>query len=190
MRPLVLLSLFLFVCPLELGAEQKRTALTLYGARMTVNDWQDFFTPEKVQWQDSYLVALSLSRTLGGWRERLSYAVEGQVVKHFKEQDHWEFNLLGVLRWHPFPWDRWLETSAAFGLGPSWATRKPEIEIRNDGETDRLLVYWMLELAVAPLRETPRLEIVSRIHHRSDAYGLVAEDGGSNALGLGLRYRF
>jgi hypothetical protein len=29
-----------------------------------------------------------------------------------------------------------------------------------------------------------------RLHHRSDGFGLVAEDGGSNALCAGVRYRF
>jgi hypothetical protein len=29
-----------------------------------------------------------------------------------------------------------------------------------------------------------------RLHHRSVAYGLLGEDGGMNALGLGMRWKF
>jgi hypothetical protein len=116
--------------------------------------------------------------------------LEGQLVKHFNLQSHWEFNLLGILRWEKFLWDPWLDTSMAFGLGASCATDKPKIEIQNDGETARTLVYLMFELAVVPLESQPQWEIITRIHHRSNAFGLIAEDGGSNALALGLRYSF
>lgn len=190
MRTAVLILLMLILGSSALFADEQQMAVTVYGGRMTVNDWGDFFTTQPVDWRDSYLAALSLSRRVATWQQRLDYEIEGQVVKHFNLQNHWEFNLLGVLRWQDFFWDHWLETSAAFGLGPSWASQKPDIEIENDGETGRFLVYWMLELAVTPIRDLPEVEIVSRIHHRSDAFGLIADDGGSNALALGLRYRF
>jgi hypothetical protein len=32
--------------------------------------------------------------------------------------------------------------------------------------------------------------VVGRLHHRSTAFGLFGEDGGANALVLGLRHRF
>jgi hypothetical protein len=33
-------------------------------------------------------------------------------------------------------------------------------------------------------------KLITRIHHRSDAFGLVADGGGSNALAVGLKWRF
>ncbi len=190
MRCMTLLILSIFLSASCCNAEKYQYSLNFYSGQMTTNHFEDFFTEETVNYSKSYLLALSLARTIGHWRNKLSYEVEGQVVKHFNYQNHWEFNLLGVLRWEKFPWDNWLQTSAAFGLGPSWATRRPKIEIENDGETARFMVYWMTELAIAPFSSRPNLELFSRIHHRSDAFGLVADDGGSNALAFGLRYRF
>ncbi len=67
----------------------------------------------------------------------LSCELEAQVDKYFGDQDHWEFNLpIIVFRWHRFPWDRYVATSFAWGIGT------------------------------------------------------VAEDGGSNAVCGGIRYRF
>jgi len=182
-----LLVLFL---PQSVAAESFRYSLSVYGAQMTNNHFEHFLTGKKVETRASYLMAVALAQRLGGWRDQLSYEVEGQLVKHFDLQTHWEFNLLGVLRWEQFPWDRWLDSSVAFGIGPSWATEKPQIELDNDGTTAQLLVYWMLELAIVPVTSQPQIELFSRIHHRSDVFGLVAEDGGSNALALGVKYRF
>ena len=181
--------LFLFL-PQGVVAEPYRYSLSVYGAQLTSNNFEDFFLGKKIAPRNSYLATIALARRLGGWRDRLSYELEGQLVKHFKLQDHWEFNLLGVLRWERFPWDRWIDSSAAFGLGGSWATQKPKIELDNDGTTAQLLVYWMLELAVVPVKSQPQIELFGRVHHRSDAFGLVADDGGSNALALGVKYRF
>ena len=190
MRTFFILSLMLVLSSLPCYAEKYPYALSVYTGQMTSNNFEDFFTEEAVNFKDSYLLAISLARNLGHWKDKLSYEVEGQLVKHFNRQKHWEFNLLGILRWEKFFWDDWLETSAAFGLGPSYATEKPEIEIENDSETARFMVYWVVELAIAPFKSQPQLELITRIHHRSDAFGLVADDGGSNALAVGFKYRF
>ncbi len=79
------------------------------------------------------MLVVALSKRLGPYRPRLNYEMEGQIVKHFGVQDHWEFNALGVMRWEPFWWDRIVETSAAFGLGASYATEKPKAEIIIEG---------------------------------------------------------
>lgn len=47
----------------------------------------------------------------------------------------------------------------------------------------------MMELALG-LPQYPQIALISRIHHRSEAYGLLANEGGSNALAIGLKYRF
>lgn len=112
-----------------------------------------------------------------------------QAVRHFGEQTHWEFNAIPIsLRWHRFPWSRSVATSAAFGLGLSYATDLPPVEVELEGETRRLLVYWMMELTAGPVDS--RWAFSLRIHHRSEAYGLMGDAGGMNAVGLGLRYRF
>jgi hypothetical protein len=165
-------------------------ALNVYTARLTTNHWDDFFQPNgDIDFTDSYLVAATLAKRMATWDEKASFEIEGQIAKHFHFQTNWEFNALATARWEAFWWDNFLDTSVAFGIGPSYATDEPEIEIENDGKTSRFLVYWMMELAVA-LPSHPHTALIVRIHHRSNAYGLVAEEGGSNALALGLKWIF
>lgn len=171
-------------------ASERRNGFNLYLGQMTTNHWDDFFRGQEINSKNSYLLAAALLRRIGGYKDLLSYELEGQVVKHFNLQEHWEFNALATLRWEKFFWDDWLDTSVAFGLGPSYATEKPAIEIENDGDSANFLLYWMLELAIVPYAKRPDIELITRIHHRSNAYGLAAEEGGSNALALGIRYRF
>ena len=182
----------LIICclPAPCRPQDKDLALGLYGARMSYNDWHEFFSEQSGNFADSYLVAATLSKTLKRWPYDLSTEVEGQIVKHFRRQDHWEFNLLETIRWSGVGGNVLPGSSIAFGLGLSAATEKPEVEIENDGETARLLIYWMTELAIVPSRSIPDLELILRIHHRSDAFGLMSDDGGSNAVASGLRFRF
>ena len=163
-------------------------ALNLYAGRLTSNNWEEFFTSE-LDFKDSYLVTAALARRIGGYGDKASFEIEGQIVKHFNIQTHWELNALVAARWEAFWWDDVLDTSVAFGLGPSFASDEPEIETENDGNTSRLMIYWMLELALG-LPDYPRVALITRIHHRSDAFGLIADGGGSNALAVGLKWRF
>lgn len=171
------------------GAEPLRNSLNLYWGRLADNHWEEVLQPGELELVDSWLVACSYARRLGGIDDLLSFEAEGQLVRHYRRQVHWEINALATLRWEAFPWDRWLDTSLAFGLGPSLATRLPEVEVENDGSSRRFLAYWMLEAAFS-LPEYPQLALIARLHHRSDAYGLLAENGGSNAPAIGIKVRF
>jgi len=188
-RLLILSALSSFVVTAAF-AEESDYSLNLYGAKMTSNSWDEFFSnPERLDFIDSQLLVIGLAKRVGGYQKLLSYEVEGQVAKHSGIQQHWELNALGTLRWEPFWWDRFLDTSTAFGLGASFASEKPRAEILNEGGSQQWMLYWMLELSLA-LPQKPNLALISRIHHRSEGYGLVADQGGSNALAFGLKYRF
>ncbi len=163
-------------------------ALNLYAGRLTSNHWEEFFS-SKLDFKDSYLVTAALARRIGAYGDKASFEIEGQIVKHFNIQTHWELNALVVARWEAFWWDDVLDTSVAFGLGPSYATDEPEIETEINGNTSQFLIYWMLELALG-LPDYPRVALITRIHHRSDAFGLIPDGGGSNALAFGLKWRF
>jgi hypothetical protein len=157
---------------------------------MTSNNWDDFIHySDGLEFKDSHIITVALARRIGTYGDKASFEIEGQIVKHFNFQTHWELNALVAARWEAFWWDHVLDTSVAFGLGPSYATDKPEIEIINDGDTARFLIYWMFELAVA-LPDYPRAAVITRVHHRSNAFGWVADNGGSNALAVGLKLRF
>ena len=144
-----LLLLYALPCSAEIQTLENKPlyALSIYGGQMTNNSIDDFSDSFwGLDFEDSYLIALALARRIGTYDELASFEVEGQVVKHFEQQDHWEFNVLLTARWEAFWWDRYLDTSLAFGAGPSYATNVPEIEVQRSGDSDHLQVYLLVEL--------------------------------------------
>lgn len=165
---------------------------TLYGARMSSETgWEDILLdPISAEYKDVFLAAAALSRPYAGYRDgALSLEAEGQVARYFGDQDHWEFNVVPItLRWHRFPWSHRVDSSVAFGLGVSYATELPPVEVEIEGESAQFLVYWVLEATAGPVDSPWAVSL--RMHHRSVAWGLMADEGGMNAVGLGLRYEF
>jgi hypothetical protein len=164
-------------------------ALTAFGGRMTDGSWPSMvYNPSDVKIADASLFGLAVSRRL--WRSDfgLEFDIEGQVVKYTGDQTNWEFNLPLVARWTRFPWSDHVKTSAAFGLGLSWAASTPEYETAKEGDSQQLLTYWMLEFEAGP--PDSRWSGITRIHHRSTAFGTFGPDGGANSLVVGIRRRF
>lgn len=190
---------FFFFCALVLGGCTSSTAqagdspwhLAVYGGKAGEERMLDILTRFNTGFRDAWLVALApgyLHRETERWR--LEW--EGQLVRHFGDQDHWEFNAAWLARWMNFPWDHHLDTRAALGLGLSWASEIPGIEPRaklDEGESARLLGYVAIEIELAPPGNDSWSGFV-RLHHRSDAFGLFHDQrGGSNFITLGLRRR-
>lgn len=164
-------------------------ALATYAGRLTKEKWEQSILPD-AEFADATIVVAAGSWTVARFfDDKLSCELEAQVGKYFGDQDHWEFNLPIIgFRWHRFPWDRHVATSFAWGIGPSYATEIPPIEIETSGSSSRWLIYWYGELTLGP--PAAGWEALLRLHHRSDGFGTVAEDGGSNAVCGGIRYRF
>jgi len=143
-------------------------------------------------YEDSHVYVLSVGKGLGGYKDLIGYELEGQVARHAGKQDHTEVNCAFTLRWLPFIWDKYLDTSFAFGNGLSYATSDPELEIResDDHRTNQLLYYILVEFAFS-LPQRPDWDLFVRVHHRSSVFGLIGNiSTGSNFVGWGLRYRF
>ena len=176
----------------SLRAEQNsQWAVTGYVGRITtVNAWHDIFThPSELEFADAYLATLALSHPLRRYQnDDLGLETEGQVVYNFGDQSHWEFNALLAARWYRFPWNDSVETTLAFGAGLSWASEVPEVKVELEGSSEQLLIYWHLEMTFAQPGAPWAANL--RLHHRSGGFGLLADDGGMNALCLGARFRF
>ena len=116
---------------------------------------------------DVYLVAGALARQYAQYKQgALSLEAEGQVARYFGDQDHWEFNAVPVVgRWSRFPWNGRLRTTAAFGLGLSYATELPPVEVALEGGSKQLLVYWVLEVTAGAAQAPWSISL--RLHHRS-----------------------
>lgn len=143
--------------------------------------------------RDAYIGALAYAERFAEFRDGAGqWEWEAQFAQHFGDQTHQELNALVALRWKRFPWSDRVRTSAAIGEGLSFATEVPPLEIasqENQSASD-LLNYLLLELTFG-LPGSPHWDFVARIHHRSGVFGLFDDvDGGSNVLGLGVKYTF
>lgn len=170
------------------GRQSRDYAFSLYAGQLSDDDWENTLIGGG-DTVDAYLLDAAISRTF--WRApdgAYSFELEGNLAKHFGDQDHWELNLAVSGRWHRFPWSDQVATSVAFGLGPSYASEVPTEEIRLNGASEKLLVYWHLELTLGPPKGN--WAALLRLHHRSTGFGLLGDDGGSNAVTAGLRYYF
>lgn len=161
-------------------------AVTVYAGRLITDDTSDMAVGD-FDFEDSGLVIAALSKELYWFfGKQASLGAEIQIGRHFGGQDNWEFNAGLLLRWHDFPWNGTIKTTVAFGFGISYASEKPELELRArgpDGADQRQnLLEGEIELT---LPSTPDLSLVGRYHHRSDAS--VSD---STVLGLGMKYRF
>jgi hypothetical protein len=173
-----------------LRANERST--TFYVAKISSEaTWQHVIKdPFGADYVESYLLVAALSRPYARFRDdALQLEAEGQLAYHFGDQDHFEINAVPVMaRWKAFPWNEYVATSVAFGLGLSYSTDLPEVEVALEGESHRTLIYWALELTAGP--PTAAWAVSLRLHHRSVAWGLMGDDGGMNAIGIGVRYRF
>jgi hypothetical protein len=184
----ILVVAFVLIFP-QTSEAKEDWAVTVYGASQLRGDiWSTFYAPEFDT--SYYFLALAVSRKIYSFSKHLDLELEGQGVKHFGEQHHGEFNGLFAFRWLTFPWNKYIDTTIAIGDGLSYATRTPKIEEEIHKKTSLLLNYLMLEMTFA-LPETPQWNLVVRLHHRSGIFGFFdGIEGASNALGIGLKYKF
>lgn len=171
------------------ASSENKIAASLYGGVMTDDNWRQSISGQ-AELVDSYILVGAF-----GWtfyhpaNELWSLELEANVARHFGIQDHFEFNApILTVRWDYFPWDKILDTSLAYGLGPSYATKLPEYERQKSGDSEQFLLFWHIEAAFALPNSS--WSTIFRLHHRSSGYGMFADKGGSNILTMGLRYEF
>lgn len=171
------------------STDERNFSASLYGGVMTDDNWHQSLSGQ-ASLVDSYILVGAMSWTFYRPANRLwSLELEANVARHFGIQDHFELNApILTARWEDFPWDRYLDTSLAFGLGPSFASTTPEYERIRKGESDPMMLFWHMEAAFG--LPDSRWSTIFRLHHRSTGYGMFAEKGGSNILTMGLRYEF
>jgi hypothetical protein len=119
----------------------------------------------------------------------LSFEVEAMYAYHFNRQEYHEVSATVYARWHLFPWNSWLTTTLAFGVGPRYVTDYPKMETEK-GFYSRVLNQANVEITAA-LPEYPEHQLVLRLQHRSGIFGLI--DGvrdGSDFVTLGYKHYF
>ena len=163
--------------------------LSAYVGPLADNTLADIYELEATYSSGNYVAVVALARQVYQYKQWVSIEMEGQIGKHFgPEVEHWEFVGQIIGRWHPFPWDRYIDSSFAMGSGFSYNTEVSIIELKEDETAQRLLGYLSFELTFG-LPQYPRWNLMFRIHHRSGAMGLIG-DGSTNYLCGGLKFAF
>ena len=113
--------------------------------------------------------------------------LEGQVLRHFGEQRHWESTLALMFRTGQIPLFDGLSVNLGVGEGLSYASEGPRLEGSFRVEPSRLLNYLALEAEFSHA-SLPGVYLVPRIHHRSGIFGVIApRTSGSNFIGVAVR---
>lgn len=160
-----------------------------FAGRLTSNVHHELFlTPWSADFLDSYLAGVALGVERPGPWPRFDIGAELQLVRWTGAQRHWELNAMPVVGRYRFEGQAGPLRSVAFGLGLSYASEIPSEELARDGESNRFLVYWSAEAEFGA--QDGALSPFIKVHHRSNAFGLIEEESGSNSIAFGLRRRF
>jgi hypothetical protein len=142
------------------------------------------------QYNDAYLAGAAASKRFATWNS-ISIEIEGGVGQHFGAYDATELWSAVFFRFHAFPWNKYVYTTAAASVGLSYLSNVPQIEKRkNDGRGSHLLHYFAPEITFA-LPEHKDIELVFRLHHRSGVAGLFnGVRDATNVPTVGFRFRY
>jgi hypothetical protein len=163
--------------------------LSAYAGPHADDTLTDIVTLHATYSDGNYVSVVALAREVYQYKQWVSVEIEGQVGKHFETDfEHLEFVGLIIGRWHPFPWDRYIDTSFAIGSGLSYNSDVCHIESEEDEDAQRLLGYLAYELTFG-LPQYPRWNLMFRIHHRSGAGNLIGKATTNYVCG-GLKFAF
>jgi hypothetical protein len=156
-----------------------------------------------VDWEKSYFASIGLIKNLGTleqhalftrgtWLAPVKQGVEVVLTNHHGLQSNSEIGAAYKLTTPDLSIGP-LQMNFGTGLGISHAVGNPTYEDGPKDDPERryrtqLLILLDIEWRIRSLKN---LSIVTRVHHRSGAYGLIApRNVGSNFLTVGMRYTF
>lgn len=170
------------------GAAAMERTLLVFGGPVTLNDVAEVLAVDGVEYSDATIFGVA-----GGLRwdlphPRFRFSMEAQLARYFGSQESWEVNLVPAMI-HYVPRDGIgpLE-SLGFGLGFSYASEPPAVELARGDDTTQEKWYWAIEAAFESGR--PDREYILRIHHRSTGSSTIGYGRSTNAVVIGLRQSF
>ena len=94
------------------------------------------------------------------------------------------------LRWVDFPWNAWVQTSFAAGLGLSYATEIYAMDKQRHPNENRSNLKFNLPIQFTfALPSAPEQQVNLYIAHHSGGFGIF-DVGGFNSIGLSYAYKF
>jgi hypothetical protein len=141
---------------------------------------------------DDHLVATAVSREVAQFWNHWTLEPEVGIGQRFGRQSATELWGAFFFRYHGFPWDKQILTTAALSTGLNWASEVTYVEEERaqDGTGSQWMHFFAPEITFAhPSR--PNVELLLRFHHRSGVFGLVSDAwGGAQYATVGVRVRF
>jgi hypothetical protein len=100
------------------------------------------------------------------------------------------YNAALQLRWVDFPWNAWVQTSFAAGLGLSYATEIYAMDKQRHPNENRSNLKFNLPIQFTfALPSAPEHQVNVYIAHHSGGFGIF-DVGGFNSIGLSYAYKF
>lgn len=128
---------------------------------------------------------------IGGhtFRPQLEMPLTLEVVDENSRSPFLDLNATVMIRWVDFPWNDYVKTSFAMGLGLSYSSKiyLMDIERHPDSNRSHLKFNWPIQLTLA-LPAHPDHQFMLFVAHQSG--GHIFDDGGVNSIGLGYRRAF
>jgi hypothetical protein len=168
-----------------------RWQIMVFAGGLSTNEFlSEIILGGTLEFEDSAVSGVSVSKRLFDLGDYVGIEAEGQAIKHFGAQNHWEFTAFFLARWLVFPWDDYVDTTLAIGDGVSHATEVPALEKRAFGEDEstKTLNYIVGELTFR-LPEVSRWELSLRFQHRSGVFRRIdnVQESSTNFV-LGLKF--
>jgi hypothetical protein len=179
------------------------SVFTAQGADHNLPELPKVILQGDLEWEPSYFTSVSLTKDFGqlGERSRLiektffrdiEQSVELVWAQHHGLQNNGELGAAYLLRTPRLNMGP-VSVNFGSGVGLSHAFGTPSYEdgpFANPTQRYRTQLLALFELEWR-LRKFEHFSLVTRIHHRSGAYGLIApRNVGSNFLAIGVRYDF
>jgi hypothetical protein len=173
--------------PATSAAAMERSVL-VFGGPVSLNDWGQLVTLEEVEYANATIFGVAGALTWDFANPRFRFSMEAQVARYFGSQQSWEVNLVpAMIHYVPKNPPGPLK-SVGYGLGFSYASDPPAVELARGDETTREKWYWALEAAF--VSGNPDRDYILRIHHRSTGVGTIGNGRSTNAVVIGVRQRF
>lgn len=165
-----------------------RPSVLVFAGPVSLNDAFEVLTADDLEYANAFVTGVSGGLTWDFPNPRWRFSAEVQLAKYFGSQTSWEVNVVPAMI-HYVPKTRLGPLdSFGFGLGFSYSTEPPEIELARGEDTTREKWYWTLEAAFDT--GNPERDLVLRIHHRSTGFESIGSGKSTNAVVLGLRQYF
>jgi hypothetical protein len=179
------------------------SVFTAQGADHNLPELPKIILQGDLEWEPSYFTSVNISKNFGTLGERspaiektffrnVEQSVEVLWAQHHGLQSNGELGAAYMLRTPNLNMGP-VAVNFGSGVGLSHAFGTPSYEdgpFANPSKRYRTQLLALFELEWK-IRKLENFSLITRIHHRSGAYGLIApRNVGSNFLAVGIRYEF